>query len=145
MSGFRSSLMPLPQRNERPATPVSKVRRPAPGVPQIVEQHLYTKDEEDNWPQAAREIDRTGDALMNLPSKIRAQVIVLQAARRHRIDPSLIFSPRRGKSIVAARFEAVAEVAKACPLWSLPRIGAFFNRDHTTILYAIRKMGVVRG
>lgn len=56
-----------------------------------------------------------------------------------------VFGPRRDRHIVAARFEAIAEVAAARPWWSYPTLGRIFgNRDHTTIMHALKRVGVTR-
>jgi hypothetical protein len=47
---------------------------------------------------------------------------------------------------VAARFEAIVAVAQVRYAWSLPQLGRFFgDRDHTTILHAIRTQAVKTG
>lgn len=51
-----------------------------------------------------------------------------------------ILGPRRTKHIVEARFQAIAEARKRRPDLSLPQLGRAFNRDHTSILSALRKM-----
>jgi len=45
----------------------------------------------------------------------------------------------RSKHIVKARHLAMALIRKHCGM-SYPQIGRIFNRDHTTILYAVRKI-----
>jgi hypothetical protein len=41
--------------------------------------------------------------------------------------------------IAAARHEAIWRVRRVTG-WSLPRLGRFFNRDHTTVLHSVREM-----
>jgi chromosomal replication initiation ATPase DnaA len=56
-----------------------------------------------------------------------------------------IDGPRGKKPIVLARHSAMAAVFVANPHWSLRQIGRRFGmRDHSTILWALRKMGVRR-
>jgi chromosomal replication initiator protein len=50
-----------------------------------------------------------------------------------------ILGPNRRPPIATARHEAVWRVRLATG-WSLPRLGRFFKRDHTTVLHSIRKM-----
>lgn len=50
-----------------------------------------------------------------------------------------IRAPGRKKKVVAARHEAIAAIRRIRPDLSLTTIGRFFNRDHTTILNALRK------
>jgi Bacterial dnaA protein helix-turn-helix len=50
-----------------------------------------------------------------------------------------ILGRNRRPPIAAARHEAVWRVRHATG-WSLPRLGRFFKRDHTTVLHSLRKM-----
>jgi hypothetical protein len=50
-----------------------------------------------------------------------------------------ILGRNRHPPIAAARHEAVWRVGLATG-WSLPRLGRFFKRDHTTVLHSIREM-----
>jgi Bacterial dnaA protein helix-turn-helix len=50
-----------------------------------------------------------------------------------------ILGRNRRPPIAAARHEAVWRVRLATG-WSLPRLGRFFKRDHTTVLHSVRKM-----
>ncbi|MBX3751922.1 MAG: hypothetical protein KF897_17725, partial [Opitutaceae bacterium] len=47
----------------------------------------------------------------------------------------------RTRHVVEARFEAIRLVRAARPDLSLPAIGRLFNRDHTTILHALKRAG----
>jgi hypothetical protein len=55
-----------------------------------------------------------------------------------------IRSPRRNRQIIKVRHRCIAEVADKCRHMSYPQMGMFFNREHTSILHAARKMGVQR-
>lgn len=67
-------------------------------------------------------------------------------AAKHGVTISAIKGESRQDVIVAIRHEAMALVYVRRPDLSLPAIARFFgNRDHTTILHAVRKMGVYRG
>ena len=55
-----------------------------------------------------------------------------------------ILGPRRSRDIVQVRHECIAAVVVNCHHLSYPQIGRFFNRDHTSILHAARKMGAAR-
>lgn len=52
--------------------------------------------------------------------------------------------PRRYKSLVAARHELMWRIKTELPHCSYPQIGRFLNRDHTTILYGVRKYEATR-
>lgn len=71
--------------------------------------------------------------------------IIAQVAERHGLQPRDVTGPGRTKKIVACRFEAICEVHKAYPHWSLPKLGLVFNRDHTSILHALQKAGPKHG
>ena len=71
--------------------------------------------------------------------------IIRDVARKHGISVETIKSSTRTKHIVEARHEAMALVYTLRPDLSLPQIGKIFERDHTTILYAVRKAKVYRG
>lgn len=53
-----------------------------------------------------------------------------------------ILSARQDRATARAR-QAVCFVLGEVPHWSLPRIGRFLNRDHTTVLYSIAKARAV--
>jgi hypothetical protein len=64
----------------------------------------------------------------------------LQAvSARTRVPIADILGRNRRPPIAAARHEAVWRVRLATG-WSLPRLGRFFKRDHTTVLHSIREM-----
>lgn len=51
---------------------------------------------------------------------------------------------RRLRRVADARQRAMAEVGAQCYWLSLPQIGRIFQKDHTTVLHAMRKYGVKR-
>jgi hypothetical protein len=69
------------------------------------------------------------------------KTIVKLVALRHNLSPDDLSGPRRSSHVVKARHEAIALVYTHCPHLSLPAIGRWFQRDHTTILHALRKAG----
>jgi hypothetical protein len=70
--------------------------------------------------------------------------IAAEVCRKHRVSLTAFRSPRRGQQFVQARFEfywrARNETEK-----SLPQIGRYVNRDHTTIMHGIRKYEAALG
>lgn len=78
------------------------------------------------------------------PSPFSADEIVARIAAKHKLTKADIFGQSRIIPITEARHEAMVEVAKAFPRWSYPRLGRFFNRDHTTVMHAVKKHGVIR-
>lgn len=79
-------------------------------------------------------------AAVEISAPVRVRRIILEVARETGISTKLILGDRRKAEIVAARFAAIKRVADETG-WSLPRIGVVFNRDHTSILHCLRKMG----
>lgn len=59
-------------------------------------------------------------------------------ADKHGISVNDIMSIRRTGNLVAARYELYWNLKKETK-WSLPQIGRFLERDHTTILHGIRR------
>jgi chromosomal replication initiation ATPase DnaA len=71
--------------------------------------------------------------------------IIRLVATRHGVSVADIKAATHVLHIVAARHEAMAMVYTLRPDLSLPAIGRIFARDHTTVLSAVRKLGVYRG
>lgn len=63
--------------------------------------------------------------------------IVDAVAWKHNVTTADILGPGRRRDIVAARMEAYWLCSKKTRC-SLPQIGKFFDRDHTTVLHGIR-------
>jgi chromosomal replication initiation ATPase DnaA len=49
-----------------------------------------------------------------------------------------IMSRARSKSVARARQLAMRRLYDVGPEWSMPRVGRVFERDHTTVLHALR-------
>ncbi len=56
-----------------------------------------------------------------------------------------VMSHRRGRHLISARHACVYAVHKRRPDLSYPQLGRIFERDHTTILHAVRKCEAERG
>lgn len=65
--------------------------------------------------------------------------VILQTAKVSGIPAAEIIGPRRTKQRVRARFMAMA-VCRDYTEASLPEIGRAFNRDHTSVLNALRQV-----
>ena len=83
---------------------------------------------------------RYRESTKNLREPVRR--IIERVARAHGMLPVQITGDQRAKPFVKARYDAIAEVRRIYPEKSLPWLGRQFNRDHTTILHALRKMGL---
>lgn len=66
--------------------------------------------------------------------------IIARVAENHGISAADITGPSRKAAIVHARWEAIAAVAAEHRRLTLPALGRIFgDRDHTSILHALRK------
>lgn len=66
--------------------------------------------------------------------------IIRDCAAKHGVRVSdILRKPCRHRPVVRARHEAIYRVKAAKPHLSAGRIGTWFHRDHTTILYALAK------
>lgn len=69
--------------------------------------------------------------------------IILQTCKDFEVPPIQLFSPLQTKAVARTRAEAmrrvreIVRIAQMKP--SYPQIGRWFNRDHTSVLYAIRE------
>lgn len=70
-----------------------------------------------------------------------ARRIIADVALKHEVSVKQILGDDRQAPVIEARREAMSLVYRANPNWSLVKMGRFFNRDHTTILHALRKTG----
>lgn len=70
------------------------------------------------------------------PAAMRA--LVAEVAAQHGIGPRDILGEDRRRSIAHPRQEAMYRARHELQQ-SLPQIGAFFNRDHTTVLHGVRE------
>lgn len=65
--------------------------------------------------------------------------IIAKVAAHHGFTYEEILSKRRDVRLVVARHEAMRAVRDAKPEYSLPKLGRLFKRDHSSVLYALRK------
>lgn len=63
--------------------------------------------------------------------------IMAEVCAKHRIRPAELLSPRRNKAFVLARHEAMYLAHRVCG-YSFPQIGIAMNRDHSTVIHAVR-------
>ena len=75
-----------------------------------------------------------------------AREIMREIGKRFEVSLAEMKGDRRSVRVVEARHGAMAEIYVQCPGMSLPEIGRMFGgRDHTTVLSAIKKLGVWKG
>jgi chromosomal replication initiation ATPase DnaA len=79
-----------------------------------------------------------------VPRERRAppRVLIERVAAWHRLPTTAILSTRRDRPAIVARWDAVVAVKMAYPTISFARLGRLFDRDHTTIMHALRKRGL---
>jgi chromosomal replication initiation ATPase DnaA len=72
--------------------------------------------------------------------------IIEMAAAWHGVAVEDVMSVSRNRKVVAARTDAIGAVWLNCEVEgarpTLPSVGRIFKRDHTTILHALRKLGI---
>lgn len=73
------------------------------------------------------------------PCRMTVDRIIDEVARGFDVTTGDIIGPGRSRVVLMARACAMAVVREWTDL-SYPRIGYFFNRDHTTVMYSIRKV-----
>lgn len=81
-------------------------------------------------------------ARLQITEKSSIRRIITIVAEEYGLTYGDIIGHRRTRRYVQARFEAIAEVKRQKPHLTLPQLGKAFNRDHTSILHALQKMGV---
>lgn len=65
--------------------------------------------------------------------------IIARVAKLHDVEPDEITGPSRAPELCEARRSVMLELkAKG---WSTPRIGRLLNRDHSTVVYGLRRAG----
>lgn len=65
--------------------------------------------------------------------------VVQEVADRHGVSLEAVLGASRGREVVAARWEAMRRIHNEFGD-STPRIGRLFNRDHTTVLHALKEV-----
>ncbi|NTS31376.1 hypothetical protein HQ945_08935 [Phyllobacterium sp. BT25] len=63
-------------------------------------------------------------------------------ARKHGLKVDDLKGDRRIRTIVEAKYDAIEDLHRKRPDLSLPEIGRLLNKDHTTVLHALRKRGL---
>lgn len=82
-------------------------------------------------------------APLNMLAPCSGKFLLALVALRHGIPSKEIVGDSRKRAHVAARTEAMCLIYQHTQ-WSLPQVGRFIRRDHTTVLHALQKFGVVR-
>ncbi|WP_332763979.1 helix-turn-helix domain-containing protein [Phenylobacterium sp.] len=72
------------------------------------------------------------------PPRLTMRTIAFRVAEKHGLTLDDLRSPSRRRPLVVARQEAMHEIRQATTQ-SLPAIGRFFDRDHTTVIHALER------
>lgn len=67
--------------------------------------------------------------------------IIAEVAKAHGLTPEDLTGRKRYLPLVHARCEAMRKVKQERPALSFPQIGRMFNRDHTTVMHHLGKVG----
>lgn len=90
------------------------------------------------------QLQEAAEKLRHLPVH-RIKRIIRETERRHGLEPGSITSSDQSRACYTARDEAIAEAWLTVPVQSLNWLGRLFNRDHTTIVHSLRKLGLKQG
>lgn len=88
--------------------------------------------------QGARPMPALNYAPFNFLAPPGPKAIIKLTSLKHGVAEREMFGPTRVKGVVAARHEAMTLIYGHCGISSI-RVGRRFHRDHTTVLYAVRK------
>lgn len=78
-------------------------------------------------------------------SKPKAKDIIKRVCWENEVDVASIIGGSKNRHVTRIRQLAIAEVRRLRPDMMLSEIGRLFNRDHTTVIYSLRKMGCWHG
>ncbi len=85
------------------------------------------------------------DVLRNADRRVTIEEIQLRVSQHYNIKVAEMGSPRRSRSVARPR-QVAMYLSKQLTQASLPSIGRKFgNRDHTTVMHAVRKIEELRG
>lgn len=113
-------------RQKQAAAP--KVKVIAPVVDDALDRH-----------GAARQVMRDN----GMPDWVRQ--IVFSVAEANEVSAAKIMMKEQSRVAVRARNEAIYRVKAARPHLSLPKIGTWFDFDHTTVMYALARHAEATG
>ncbi len=71
----------------------------------------------------------------------RRRAIIKRVCDEHMITLNVLLGPSRAHHVVRARYEAIKQVHQAFPEIGTSALGRLFKRDHSTIQYALGKLG----
>lgn len=75
-----------------------------------------------------------------VPYRAESRQIIRETALEFKLHPDELIGDSRESQVVFARYVAIHRIARAYPQKSSTQIGKLFNRDHTSILFALGRM-----
>lgn len=97
-------------------------------------------EEEEAAPAPAKKIRFKERVPLDMLRPCSWRFLLRLASIKHRIPEQTILGSARMQTITEARHDAIAMVYQHTQL-SMPAVGRFFGKDHTTVLHALRKLG----
>lgn len=84
------------------------------------------------------------EALQAIGPTARALALSLVKAEAEKLGVATadVLGPSHMPKVARARQHAIASIYTSLPGWTQSRIARLFHRDHTTIHYTLKKMGV---
>lgn len=70
-------------------------------------------------------------------------VILAEVCAQYGVSANEMFSLRRERRIVIARWEAMLRIRNETSA-SYPQIGRFFHRDHTSVMHAMKRFALLK-
>lgn len=83
--------------------------------------------------------------LLAYGDKPAPQAVIAEVSAMHGVPVEVILGKSRYPHITAARWEAIAKVYIARPDMTTTQIGLVFHLDHSSVINAVKKLGVWRG
>ena len=112
---------------------------PAPSEAPLTPLQQFQQEKQQEFDFLAELTRRRIDNVIEDWCDLRMSEIMEYVALKHRMTIQDLVGPFRNARMIRARFEAMWCIRQT-GRYSLPEIGRAFNRDHTTVLNAIRKV-----
>lgn len=128
----------VPKRPVFRPLPAPIVTPPAPTSEQMLD-HAIERAMEVPLPPVNRDIL---DVATRAPAPQRADIrrIIKAVASTTSVSVADMMSQKKHVEFVGPRMTAIFCAWALLPHWTLPKLGMAFNRDHTSILHAVRKV-----
>jgi hypothetical protein len=88
-------------------------------------------------PLTGQPIDPAPPVVLIASPPARARKIIAEVAAAYELTPEDLTGPRRFKYLMEPRWLAMRRIREELG-YSFPHIGRLFNRDHSTVVWAIR-------